>query len=129
MSKISQAAEQQLTAKDNIVQQYRSIYNNTEGTLFFSKQRLLFITSTGIFRKTYHAIVNLPYDTITNTTVEASHRFIVATANETFAFATIGIQAEIIDDTLQHLIDSAKPKPTPKAKTVKVTKPRKRKNK
>ena len=127
MSKISQAAEQHLSKDDSIVQHYRSIHNSTDGALVLSKQRLLFITSTGIFRKTYHAIVNLPYDTIANTTVEASHRFIVATANETFAFATIGIQADIIDDTLQHLIDSAKPKPTPKAKTVKVTKPRKRK--
>jgi len=127
MSKISKAAEQQLTAQDKLVQQYRSIYNNTEGTLSLSKQRILFIQSQGFLRKTYHVTLNLPYDAITKTTVEASHRFTVTVTNDTFTFVTIGIQADIVDDTLQHLIDSATPKPVAKAKTVKVAKTRKRK--
>ena len=126
MSKVSQAAQQQLTKDDSIVQQYRSIYNSTEGALFLTKQRVLFIQPQGFLRKTYHVSLNLPYDTITKTTVDASHRFTVTTANNAFTFATIGIQADIVDDTLQHVIDAAQPKPAPKAKTVKVTK-RKRK--
>lgn len=129
MSKINQVANQHLTKNDGIVQHYRSIHNNIEGSLVMSKQRLLFIKSTGLFRKTYHTILNLPYDTITSTNVEASHRFTISTNNDTFAFATIGIQADIVDDTLQHLIDTAKPKPAVKAKTVKVAKTRKRKKK
>ena len=127
MSKISQMAEQQLTKDDSIVQQYRSIYNSNEGALFLTKQRVLFIQPQGFLRKTYHVTLNVPYETISNTTVEASHRFTITTANDAFSFVTISIQADIVDDTLQHVIESAKPKPTPKAKTVKVTK-RKRKH-
>jgi hypothetical protein len=126
MSKISHAAEQQLAKDDSIVQQYRSIYNSTEGALFLTKQRVLFIQPQGFLRKTYHVTLNVPYDTITKTTVDASHRFTVTAANDAFSFVTIGIQADIVDDTLQHVIESAQPKPAPKAKTVKVTK-RKRK--
>jgi hypothetical protein len=111
MSKISEFAEQQLTKDDTIVEQYRSFHNNTEGVLFLTKQRVLFLQPQGFLRKTYHVSLNLP------------------AANNTYAFATIGIQADIVEDTLQHLIDSAKPKPTPTAtaKTVKVTKTRNRK--
>ena len=127
MSKISRAAEQQLTAKDTIVQQYRSIYNSTEGTLFLSKQRVLFIQPQGFLRKTYRVVLNLPYDAITKTTVEASHRFTVTVTNDTFTFVTIGIRANIVDDTLQHLIESAKPKPEAAATTVKVSKPKRSK--
>ena len=97
MSKISQAAQQQLTKDDSIVQQYRSIYNRTEGALFLTKQRVLFIQPQGFLQKTYHVSLNLPYDTITKTTVDASHRFTVTTANNAFTFATIGIQADIVD--------------------------------
>ena len=96
MSKISQAAEQHLTNDDNIVQQYRSFHNNTEGALFLAKQRLLFIQSTGFLRKTYHVTLNIPYETITKTTVEASHRFTITTANDAVSFVTIGIQADIV---------------------------------
>jgi predicted Zn-dependent protease len=124
MSKINRAAEHQLTAKDNIVQQYRSIYNSTEGALFLSKQRVLFIQSQGFLRKTYRVILNLPYDAITKTSVEASHRFTITVTNDTFTFVTIGIQANIVDDTLQHLIESAKPKPKAATTTVKVSKPK-----
>jgi hypothetical protein len=130
MSKISEFAEQQLTKDDTIVEQYRSFHNNTEGVLFLTKQRVLFLQPQGFLRKTYHVKLNLPYDTITSTNIEASHRFTVSAANNTYAFATIGIQADIVEDTLQHLIDSAKPKaaPTANAPTVKVTKTRKTKN-
>jgi hypothetical protein len=130
MSKISEFAEQQLTNQDTIVEQYRSTHNNAEGVLFLTKQRVLFLQPQGFLRKTYHVTRNLPYDTITRTTIEASHRFTMSTATDTFTFATIGIQADIVEDTLQHLIDSAKPKPTPTANApaVKVTKTRKTKN-
>jgi hypothetical protein len=130
MSKISEFAQQQLTNQDTIVEQYRSMHNYTEGVLFLTKQRVLFLQPQGFLRKSYHVTLNLPYDAITRTNIEASHRFTVSTATDTVAFATIGIQADIVEDALQHLIDSAKLKPTPAANapTVKVTKTRKTKN-
>lgn len=122
MSTISQVAKQHLTTDDNVVQQYRSIVNQNEGALFLAKQRLLFIQSKGFLRKSYDVTLDLPYNTITNTSVDASHRFTITTKNDAIGFVTIGIQANIVHDTLQHLIESAKPKPELKATTVKVAK-------
>jgi hypothetical protein len=127
MSKISQAAKQHLTTDDNVVQQYRSINNKNEGTLFLAKQRLLFIQPKGFLRKTYDVTLDLPYNTITSTSVDASHRFTITTKSDSIEFVTIGIQADIVLDTLQHLIESAKPKPVPKATTVKVAKRKQKK--
>jgi len=106
MSTILNTALEQLATDDAVLQTYRGMYEDVEGTLILSKHALLFLHEQGWRPKNYQLLLNVPYEHLTSVTVAASHRLEFTTIDETFHVVTLDIEAKFIEDTINHCIET-----------------------
>ena len=105
-----EAAKQQLTAQDHIVKSYRIRWGQKEGWLVLSQRKAIYLDESGFFRKAYHPLLEIPYDSIKTITVLASHRFEIEEINkQKHMFVSFGrATATHIKADLDKLVYSAK---------------------
>jgi hypothetical protein len=129
MSTIHDIAHEHLNADDAILQTHHSIHEEMEGTLILSKHALLFLHEHGWRNTHYDVLLMVPYAHLKTIAVEASHRLVFTTLDESFHIVTLDIEVKFIEDNINHYIETLRLKDQAKTVTVAQKKRRSRASK
>ena len=105
------ALKKGLDPEDQVQKEYRAKYNGKDGFLVVSNRKLFFTEKRGFLRTSYNLILELPYEEISDITVEAASKLALTdTEGKKHDFESHENAASVIERNLNDLIRTALPK-------------------
>ena len=108
MTKLSDLANAGLEDGDDVKKTYYVRYDGNYGHLVLSKRKLQFVKESGLFRKKYDMLFEIPYERIDKITPQGKNKLQIRDLeHKDYSFETIENSESIVESTLRELISSA----------------------
>jgi hypothetical protein len=101
--------KKKLDPGDQILHQYRALYEGKEGQLILTNHKIIFMVRKGLFRPRYEPILDVLYDTVTKIAPVASHAFEIESHKTQYRLTSFGsITADLIVREISDIKDHHK---------------------
>ena len=108
MSKLSDLTRAGLEDGDDVQKTFYVGYDGNNGHLVLSKRKLQFVKESGLFRKKYDMLLEIPYERIDKITPQGNYKLQISDfEHKEYSFDTIELNESIVESALRELINSA----------------------
>ena len=104
-------AKSRLDPDDEVQKNFIARYNGNYGYIVMSQRKVLFIGEKGFIRHTHDLLLELPYETVEDTSIEAPNTLIIESeGGKRHVFTTDFAPATTIETNLKELIEDNLPR-------------------
>ena len=104
MANILETVGKELESGEQVLHQYRTIYEGHDGFLILSNRSIRFLEQKGLFRSKFEVSIDMPYAKLMDTYACSSHQLTLKTKDKEYYFVSVGnILADIIVDEIKDI--------------------------
>ena len=104
VANILETTGKKLKSGEQVLHQYRTIYEGHDGFLVLSNRSIRFLEQKGLFRPKFDVSIDVPYAKVKDTYACSSHQLALKTKDKQYYFVSVGnVLADIIVDEIKDI--------------------------